>query len=938
MAVYKVLGEEILNNAWDGYNCCLFAYGQTGSGKSYSMVGYGANKGIIPIACNEIFKRIERNTNPNMSYEVQVSMLEIYNEKVQDLLIDSSLRPSQGLKIREHKILGPYVEGLTKYPVTTYEEIAKKMDDGGENRTIGSTLMNATSSRAHTIITIEFKQKEANPGKPATEKVSIINLVDLAGSERSSSTGATGSRLKEGCNINKSLLVLGNVINTLADKATGGKNKNMLPPYRDSALTRILQSALGGNSKTVMICAASPADINYEETLSTLRYADRAKKIQNKAVINESDHDKMVRLLKEENMELKKKLDQVLGSISMNGGSIKEEDKVKALEMKDEYEANLKLMESMEKSFTQKLEEAKKNENTLGERVDINKPHLVVINEDPQLSHKLKYGLNALPVHVGRKTGNPKPKIVLSGAGIKVNHAVFEQNQKDKIRLKPTDPQARDYIFINGKTISEEGVILNHMDKIILGNNTFLIYVAGSAGGDIHSIDWELMYNQQQEELDKEQELKEMEKEKEKQAELEMLKKKMEESFSLEKQKMEESLKKQLEEYEARFKSTGVDEKPHIYKKKTSIENILNDEEIVKSIQQRLHINKEKSIFIREGNQSSDVIHSSSKFESTLINLAKKLVKFRSLILKMNRNYHVDLFLNRDIETDLYSISKKDSNEKSIEESLIVLFRVENYEEGEVYYWTSENFNNRYELVNELYEDNSQSFEEGQEVNVSKDQDGLYDIKIQSLMGYSFLSLKPILYLAPTSFITPVFSAINSQINAKLRLSIEITNENDVPLAVNLNPLYEDYHKKTLKITFKLDKLEDIADCYFGNIQIEYYCLGEIRKVITQIDPQQEIVDKSITINHSHSQLFAISSVSDFTYLKEESLVMKVFAIEKTKKLGKLPLRKTKIIEPMKLNHDPEPETKSRSRTVATSKQPLKAAESEEKKKDCIIY
>ena len=157
------------------------------------------------------------------------------------------------------------------------------MDEGYNNRTIGSTLMNATSSRAHTIVTIEFRQLTM-VAKKKSEKLSMINLVDLAGSERSGSTGATGDRLKEGCNINKSLLILGNVINCLADKAIG-KNKNMLPPYRDSALTRILQNALGGNSKTVMICALSPASINYEETLSTLRYADRAKKIQNKAVI-----------------------------------------------------------------------------------------------------------------------------------------------------------------------------------------------------------------------------------------------------------------------------------------------------------------------------------------------------------------------------------------------------------------------------------------------------------------------------------------------------------------------------------------------------------------------------------------------------------------------------------------------------------------------------
>ena len=416
--VFNALGKEILDNAWEGYHCCLFAYGQTGSGKSYSMVGYGANKGIVPISCEEIFTRIANNKDESMKFEVEVSMLEIYNEKVQDLLADPTKRPPTGLKIRESKALGIFVEGLTKYPVQSYKEISDKMDEGYENRTIGSTQMNATSSRAHTIVTVEFKQVQTI-GTTKSEKLSKINLVDLAGSERANSTGATGDRLKEGCNINKSLLVLGNVINTLADKALG-KKKDVLPPYRDSALTRILQNALGGNSKTVMICALSPADINYEETLSTLRYADRAKKIQNKAVVNESEHDKTVRLLKEENNELKKMIEELSQKLLGNGGVVQEEDKQQFKNLKEQYDANQKVMEDMQKIFKDKVEEAKKNDQaTLGEKVDINAPHLVVLNEDPQLSHKLRYSLKTLPVYVGRKHGNPTLQIILSGIGIK---------------------------------------------------------------------------------------------------------------------------------------------------------------------------------------------------------------------------------------------------------------------------------------------------------------------------------------------------------------------------------------------------------------------------------------------------------------------------------------------------------------------------------------
>jgi len=344
--VYEKVGKEILDNAWEGYHCCLFAYGQTGSGKSYSMVGYGANQGIVPISCDEIFKRIKENQDPNRSYEVSVSMIEIYNEKIQDLFCPAAKRPTGGLKLRENKTLGFYVENKKNYPVTSYEEISKRMEEGNQNRTIGSTLMNATSSRAHTIITIEFVQITFTNGKKS-EKRSNINLVDLAGSERASSTGATGDRLKEGCNINKSLLTLGNVINVLADKALG-KGKNILPPFRESSLTKILINALGGNSKTVMICALSPAAVNYEETVSTLRYADRAKKIQCKAVINESEIDKMVRMLKDENFDLKKMIEdlnrKLIGGIPLN-----DDDKMKFFDLKDQYDANQKVMSEMGK-------------------------------------------------------------------------------------------------------------------------------------------------------------------------------------------------------------------------------------------------------------------------------------------------------------------------------------------------------------------------------------------------------------------------------------------------------------------------------------------------------------------------------------------------------------------------------------------------------------
>lgn len=281
-------------------------------------------------------------------------MVEIYNEKTQDLLVDPASRPQGGLKIREHKQLGVYVQDLTKHPVDSYEAIEEKMEEGQRNRSIGATQMNATSSRAHTIITIEFKQISFENGRPS-EKLSVINLVDLAGSEKAGQTGATGDRLKEGCAINKSLSVLGKVISCLADKAMG-KAKGEVVPYRDAALTRILQTALGGNSKTIMVCALSPSFMNYEETLSTLRYAERAKKIQNKAMINESVQDKIIRELKEENGKLRKMIKEI-ATQSKNGGVVD----LKALgienldELMENMEENEKILEDMETPWEEKL-------------------------------------------------------------------------------------------------------------------------------------------------------------------------------------------------------------------------------------------------------------------------------------------------------------------------------------------------------------------------------------------------------------------------------------------------------------------------------------------------------------------------------------------------------------------------------------------------------
>ncbi|XP_046701714.1 kinesin-like protein KIF1A isoform X12 [Silurus meridionalis] len=324
--VYNDIGEEMLLHAFEGYNVCIFAYGQTGAGKSYTMMGKQEKdqQGIIPQLCEDLFTKInDSNTDNSMSYSVEVSYMEIYCERVRDLL---NPKNKGNLRVREHPLLGPYVEDLSKLAVMSYNDIQDLMDSGNKARTVAATNMNETSSRSHAVFNIIFTQRRHDAETDNTsEKVSKISLVDLAGSERADSTGAKGTRLKEGANINKSLTTLGKVISALAE-VDSGSNKNKKKkkvesfiPYRDSVLTWLLRENLGGNSRTAMVAALSPADINYDETLSTLRYADRAKQIRCNAVINEDPNNRLVRELKDEVSRLKELLyAQGLGDIIEN--------------------------------------------------------------------------------------------------------------------------------------------------------------------------------------------------------------------------------------------------------------------------------------------------------------------------------------------------------------------------------------------------------------------------------------------------------------------------------------------------------------------------------------------------------------------------------------------------------------------------------------------
>ncbi|KAG6359454.1 hypothetical protein INS49_012975 [Diaporthe citri] len=506
--LHEDLGKPLLDNAFQGYNNCIFAYGQTGSGKSYSMMGYGKEHGIIPMICQDMFERIGGITqgDPNTRCTVEVSYLEIYNERVKDLLNPGT---KGNLKVREHPSTGPYVEDLAKLVVGSFQEIENLMDEGNKARTVAATNMNATSSRSHAVFTLMLTQKTVDTDtKMEMEKVAKISLVDLAGSERATSTGATGARLKEGAEINRSLSTLGRVIAALADLSTGKKKKGAASqvPYRDSVLTWLLKDSLGGNSMTAMIAAISPADINYDETLSTLRYADSAKRIKNHAVVNEDANARMIRELKEELAQLRSKLggggagavggvavpaDEVyaegtplekqLVTITAADGSTK---KVSKAEIAEQLSQSEKLLSDLNQTWEQKMaktEEIHQEREAALEELGISiekgfiglstpkrMPHLVNLSDDPLLAECLVYNLKPGITTVGNVESetNSHLGIRLKGTRIQAEHCSFENAADGTVTLSPREGAA---VMINGKRITEPQQ-LHSGYRVILGD------------------------------------------------------------------------------------------------------------------------------------------------------------------------------------------------------------------------------------------------------------------------------------------------------------------------------------------------------------------------------------------------------------------------------------------------------------------------------------
>ncbi|NXL23276.1 KIF14 protein, partial [Setophaga kirtlandii] len=474
--IYKTLALPLLERAFEGYNACLFAYGQTGSGKSYTMMGFDEDRGIIPRLCEDLFNQMAQMDKEQVLCHLEMSFFEVYNEKIHDLLVFKAEngQKKQQLRVREHPVLGPYVEGLTVNVVRSYSDIQSWLELGNKQRATAATVMNDKSSRSHSVFTLVLTQTKVefvNEEQCDHRLTSHINLIDLAGSECCTKAQTTGERLKEGVSINKSLLTLGRVISALSKQSQNGKKTFI--PYRESVLTWLLKESLGGNSQTTMIATVSPAASSTEETLSTLRYAKQACSIINIAKVNEDVNVKLIRELKAEIEKLRAAQKSALNTDREKYRRYLQEITSLRVEL-HQQERNMAEMqrawkEKLEQAEKRKLEDIKELQKAgIAFKMDNHLPNLVNLNEDPQLSEVLLYMIKEGETTVGRCTPNSKHDIQLSGVLIADDHCVIK-NTVGKVSIIPLR-EAKTYV--NGKCIVD-ATILHHGDRVILGGDHY---------------------------------------------------------------------------------------------------------------------------------------------------------------------------------------------------------------------------------------------------------------------------------------------------------------------------------------------------------------------------------------------------------------------------------------------------------------------------------
>ncbi|XP_025155589.1 kinesin-like protein unc-104 isoform X16 [Harpegnathos saltator] len=836
LMVYKDIGEEMLVHAFEGYNVCIFAYGQTGAGKSYTMMGKQeeGQEGIIPQICKDLFRKISYTSNERLKYSVEVSYMEIYCERVRDLL---NPKNRGNLRVREHPLLGPYVEDLSKLAVMSYQDIHDLIDEGNKARTVAATNMNETSSRSHAVFTIFFTQQQQDGATGlVTEKVSKISLVDLAGSERADSTGAKGTRLKEGANINKSLTTLGKVISALAEIATKKKKKADFIPYRDSVLTWLLRENLGGNSKTAMIAAVSPADINYDETLSTLRYADRAKQIVCKAVVNEDANARLIRELKEEIQKLRELLKQE-GIDVQEGDEIvrtnKREEDVKesrsripshttsslAEEAVDQLQASEKLIAELNETWEEKLKRTesirlqreavfaemgvavKEDGVTVGVFSPKKTPHLVNLNEDPLMSECLIYYIKDGFTRIGSAEANIPQDIQLCGPHILSEHCVFE-NHEGIITLIPKNGAL---IYVNGREVTEP-LTLTTGSRVILGKNHVFRFnhpdqvrerrEKGSpveTPGNGETADWdfaqvELLENQG---ID----LK---------AEMEKRLLVLEEQFRKEKEEADQLFEEQRKNYEARIDALQrqVEEQSmtmSMYSSYTPEDFNNIEEDIFESNWTEREFQLAASAFRKwkyhQFTSLRDDLWGNAIFlkEANAISVElKKKVQFQFTLLTDTLYSPLPLEL-------LPVIDDEEEDERPFPRTIVAV-EVQDTKNGATHYWTLDKLRQRLELMREMYHNEAELSPTSPDYNVESINGGdpFYDrFPWFRMVGRSFVYLSNLMYPVPLIHKVAIVNE-KGDVKGYLRVAVQAVVEEE-------NSEYSSGVRQSARISFEDD-------------------------------------------------------------------------------------------------------------------------------------
>ncbi|KAK9306151.1 hypothetical protein QLX08_003054 [Tetragonisca angustula] len=856
LMVYKDIGEEMLEHAFEGYNVCIFAYGQTGAGKSYTMMGKQeeGQEGIIPQICKDLFRKISRNSNECLKYSVEVSYMEIYCERVRDLL---NPKNKGNLRVREHPLLGPYVEDLSKLAVMSYQDIHDLIDEGNKARTVAATNMNETSSRSHAVFTIFFtQQKHDSTTGLVTEKVSKISLVDLAGSERADSTGAKGTRLKEGANINKSLTTLGKVISALAEIATKKKKKADFIPYRDSVLTWLLRENLGGNSKTAMIAAVSPADINYDETLSTLRYADRAKQIVCKAVVNEDANAKLIRELKEEIQKLRELLKQE--GIDVQEGpdgkvtyekkesrdeivrATKREDDVKeprsripshttstiAEEAVDQLQASEKLIAELNETWEEKLKRTelirlqreavfaemgvavKEDGVTVGVFSPKKTPHLVNLNEDPMMSECLIYYIKDGFTRIGSAEANIPQDIQLCGPHILSEHCVFE-NHEGIITLIPKKGAL---IYVNGREVTEP-IVLKTGSRVILGRNHVFRFnhpdqvrerrEKGSPAetpGNGETVDWNFA---QIELLEKQGiDLK---------AEMEKRLLVLEEQFRKEKEEADQLFEEQRKSYEARIDALQrqVEEQSMTMSMYSSY-----TPEDFNNIEEDIFVNP---LFDAESNWTEREFqlaawafrkwkyHQFTSLRDDLWGNAIFLKEANAISVELKKKVQFQFTLLTDtlyspLPPDLLPAIDEEEEEERPFPRTIVAVEVQDTKNGATHYWTLDKLRQRLELMREMYHNEAELSPTSPDFNIESITGGdpFYDrFPWFRMVGRSFVYLSNLMYPVPLIHKVAIVNE-KGDVKGYLRVAVQAVVEEE-------NSEYSSGVRQSARISFEDD-------------------------------------------------------------------------------------------------------------------------------------